>query len=518
MYSNNKLTTLLLYIEAGAVTLISDRVSQINVQTRFMVDNNTWPPEQLASFIPLLLVCNQGHRTPEEVASVAGLMYSGDIDKVAPITGEEPAVKRTKLDRAENVQNISSTKKATKKIEEILALLEKSTEPTFILVEGGPGIGKSVWLKEIAYQWGKKQLLQKFELVLLVCLRDPSLQQTKSVGDLLQLLYKGDENATEVVSVCSECLSKNGGKNITLLLDGYDEYPKDLQESSLITDILQRQVLPLCGLVVSSRPHASEHLRTKANMRVDILGFAETERDSYIKRLLPDQPHKIQELMQYLILRPSIDSICFIPFSMVILLYLFKLGIPLPNKSAELYQYFICSTICRHLHRFDSPLTYNITDLTNLPEPYNTIIKQLSKLSLEALNDRKLIFSLDEIIAACPDIATIPGAINGFGLLQAVQHFGLYSKTMTLNFMHFTIQEFLAAYYISNLPPDEELEVIKKNFWNNSHFNVFSIYLSLTRGQRLPFKQFLSGGNGAVVISHDFLKDQLKSLHLYLLS
>ena len=138
---------------------------------------------------------------------------------------------------------------------------------------------------------------------------------------------------------------------------------------------------------------------------------------------------------------------------MVALLYLYKLGISLPKSSTELYHHFICSTICRHLSKSGNPLTYDITNLTDLPEPYNRIIQQLSKLSLEALNKNKLIFSLCEITAACPDIVTFPGAINGFGLLQAVQHFGLYAKTMTLNFIHFTIQEFLAAHYISHLPP-----------------------------------------------------------------
>ena len=116
---------------------------------------------------------------------------------------------------------------------------------------------------------------------------------------------------------------------------------------------------------------------------------------------------------------------------------------------------------------------------------------------------------------ACPDIVAIPGAINGFGLLQAMQHFGLYTKTMTLTFIHFTIQEFLAARYISSLPPNEELKVIKANFWNNIHSNMFSIYISLTKGQRSAFKQFLSGGKEAIAIADKFLKDQLKCLRLY---
>ena len=487
-------------------------MSQINVHTRFTVDESTWPPGKPAHFTPLLLVHNKSHRTPEQVQAMAKMMHAGDIGKVAMVTGGEPAVKHDKLDSHEKFHKMLDTSKATKEIEEILAPLDENTESSFILIEGAPGIGKSMLLKEIAYRWGKKQLLQKFELVLLVCLRDTSLQQIESVDDLLQLFCMGDKNSTQIVTACAQYLLANGGKALTLLLDGYDEYPEHLREKSLITKILKRQVLPLCGLVVSSRPHASHHLREEATIRVDILGFTETEREHYIKQALPDQPHKVEELTQYLHQQPSVDSICFSPFNMVILLYLYKLGIPLPKSSIELYCHFICSTINRHLSKFGK---HNITDLTDLPNPYNKIIQQLSKLSLEALNNNQLVFTLEEITAACPDIAAIPGAINGFGLLQAVQHFGLYAKTMTLNFIHFTIQEFLAAHYISHLPPNEELKVIEANFWNNIHFNMFSIYISLTKGQRSAFKQFLSGGNEAIAIADKFLEDQLKCLQLY---
>ena len=488
-------------------------MSQINVHTRF-IDDNVWPPDQPTSFTPLLLIHRQGHRTKEEVTAMAKLMYSGNISEVALVTGEQSTVKRDTIGGYEKFHKMSNTSRATKEIEEILAPLEKSKESAFVLIEGPPGIGKTVLLKEIAYKWANNKLLQKSEFVLLVYLRDPSLQRIISVDDLLRLFCKGDKNATQIVNACAQYLFANGGKTLTLLLDGYDEYPKDLQENSLITDIIKRQVLPLCGLVVSSRPHASQDLHKQATIRVDILGFTETEREHYIKQALPDQPHEVKELTQYLHRQPSVDSICFNPFNMVILLYLYKLG-DLPNNSTDLYRHFILSTICRHISKF-SNLTNKITDLTNLPEPYNRIIKQLSKLSLEALNINKLIFTLDDITASCPDIAAIPGAINGFGLLQAVQHFGHYgAKTMTLNFIHSTIQEFLAAHYISHLPPNEELKVIEANFWSNIHFNMFSIYISLTEGQRSSFKKFLCDGNKAIAIADKFLEDQLKCLRLY---
>ena len=446
-----------------------------------MVDHDTWPPKQPTSFTPLLLIHHQGDHTPEQMTAIAELMHAGDIDKVALVTGSQRAM----FDGHDKFHKVLDTRKATKEIGEILAPLEEGKQSCFILIEGAPGIGKSVLLKEITYKWANKELLRKIDLVLLVCLRDPSLHQIQSVDDLLYLNFMGDKHATETVSACAQYLFANGGRSLTLLLDGYDEYPEHLRESSLVANILKRQVLPLCGLVVSSRPHASEHLREQATIRVDILGFTETEREHYIKQALPDQPHKIKELTQYLHQQPSVDSICFIPFmiNMVVLLYLYKLGIALPKNSTELYHHFICSTICRHLSKLGKPLKHNITDLTDLPEPNNRIIQQLAKLSLEALNNNKLIFTLDEITAACPDIAAIPGAINGFGLLQAIQHFGLHAKMMTLNFIHFTIQEFLAAHYIAHLSPNKELKVIKENFWSDIHYNMFSIYISLTKGQ-----------------------------------
>ena len=477
-----------------------------------MVDDNTWPPEQLTSYTPLLFIHHQGNRTKEEVTVMAKLMSSGNISEVASVTGEQSTVKHDTKGSYEKFHKMQETSRATKEIEEILAPLEKGKESAFILIEGAPGIGKTVLLKEIAYRWANKELLHKFEFVLLLYLRDTSLREIVSVNDLLRLFCKGDENATQIVNSCAQYLLANGGKTLTLLLDGYDEYPRDLQESILIADIIKRQVLPLCGLIISSRPHASHHFHRHVTIRVDILGFTETEREHYIKQALPNQPHKVKELIQYLHQQPSVDSICFSPFNMVILLYLYKLEFLLPKNSIELYHDFICSTINRHLSKFGK---HNITNLTDLPDPYNRIIQQLSKLSLKALNNNQLVFTLEEITVACPDIVAIPGAINGFGLLQAVQHFGFYAKTMTLNFIHFTIQEFLAAHYISHLSPDEELKVIEENFWNNIHFNMFSIYISLTKGQRSAFKQFLSSGNEAIAISPKFLKDQLKCLQLY---
>jgi len=123
------------------------------------------------------------------------------------------------------------------------------------------------------------------------------------------------------------------------------------------------------------------------------------------------------------------------------------------------------------------------------------------------LNGNKLIFTLEEVRASCPDITAIPGALSGFGLLQTIQHFGLTGQTTAINFVHFSIQEFLAAYHVTQLSPHSELQVLKAKYWNSCHSNMFAMYTSFTKGQRPAFKQFLSGGDDTITISEVFLKD-----------
>ena len=495
-----------------AVTKLSKTVREVNIQTRLKVDEEAWPPDPPKTFTPLVLIQHQGHRNIKHSTAMAEFVERGHIDKVVSVTTIDTLPKRLKLDNHQPLQEVLDTSKVTKEIAEILAPLETSDDPQFILIEGAPGIGKTLLLREISCRWGKHEILQKFKLVLLLCLRDPAVQQMSFIDDLFQFFCKRDRRATEIASTCSDYLSANNGEDLALLFDGYDEYPEKLRKDSLIADILKREVLPHCGLIVSSRPNASVSLREQATVSVDILGFTEAEREQYIKESMKDQQQKIDELTQYLQDHSTISSLCFVPFNIVVLVYLYKQGFSLPQTSAELYNYFICLTVRRHLAKHGHHS--NITKLTDLPQPYNKIIQQLSKLSLEALNDDKLTFTSDEIKAACPDITAIPGATNGFGLLQAVEHSGLI-ETTTFNFLHFSIQEYLAAYHIANLPADEELKIIEEKFWSTIHFNMFSIYVSLTKGQRPSFKHFLCGGNKSITISDKFLNDQLRSVLLY---
>ena len=330
-------------------------VSQCNVRERLNSVEETWPPDQPKNFTPLVLIHHQGQHTMKQATAVAQLIQTNELDDITLATSNLVMIQECylKLEKYEPLQEIFDSSSVTKELTEILAPLEQSKDPQFILIEGAPGIGKSMLFKEIAYRWGKKQLLKTFKLLLLVHLRDPSIQQATSVKDLLQMFCKkGDTRSTEIATTSSDYLVQNDGKDLVFLLDGIDEYPETLQKDSLIADLLNRKVLPHCGLVVSSRPHATVHLREQATIRVDILGFTKLEQNQFIQQALKERPQSIKELTQYLEDHFTISSLCTVPFNMVVLLFLYKQGILLPNNSTELYNHFIClsyylSTSCQ---------------------------------------------------------------------------------------------------------------------------------------------------------------------------
>ena len=497
-------------------------VTQRNVQARFSTDEESWPPDQPKNFTPLALIHHRNQYVMKQATEMAQLIQTAN-DDVSKIAENHPVSKNS--NNHESLQKALDRSNITKEVGEILVPLEQCEGPQLILIEGAPGIGKSILLKEIAYRWGIKQLLTSFKLVLLIHLRDPIVQQATLIKDLIQPFCCRDARAIEVATACSDHLIQNGGKELVFLFDGFDEFPVALQKNSLINDIIQRKVLPQCGLVVSSRPHASVGLRELATVRVHILGFSDAERKQYIEQTLDGQPKCIEELTKYLEQHFPINSLCYAPINMTILLYLYKQGIPLPRNSTVLYNHFICLTICRYLRKYGCPIENKITDLGNLPSPCNEIVAQLSKLALEGLNNNKLVFTIEEIEAFCPNIATVPGAINCFGLLQAVQHFGLTQPTMTFNFLHFSIQEFLAAYHVTQLLPYQELQLLEEKFCSSIHSNMFSIYVSLTKGQRPSFKNFIQPSlverfkgflsSEETKISNQFLDNQLQCIRLF---
>ena len=332
--------------------------------------------------------------------------------------------------------------------------------------------------REIAYCWANDEILIDKKLFLLF-IRDPDLHCVESINDLVHYLnngYLGDNDA----EVAADELRKSSGSGIVFVIDGYDECPCDSKLKSFIDKLVKKKFLPMCMVIITSRPTASLLLRQLADQRIEILGLAKKEQEQYISESLKGSPEMITKLREHLKRQPIINSLLYVPLHLAILLYLFKQD-SLPETLTELNEYFIIHTIYRHLTKQRQLSFMKIDKITDLPEPELTIVYRLSKLAYKGLCNSQLVFTYDEIKEVCPKVDEIPGAISGFGLLQAVvsYHWKGAGKILSLNFLHFTMQEYLAALHVSTLPSKEQSSLIENIFWDGQFNFMWIMYVGI---------------------------------------
>ena len=400
----------------------------------------------------------------------------------------------------------------------------------FILIEGAPGIGKTVLSKEIACQWAENKLLKFKNLLFLLYLRDPALKNMKMLEQLTQYVLNNNKKGTEL----SDHLFETKGKDLTIIFDGYDEMSEEDRIDSLVAKIISRKVLPECVLVITSRPTASLHLRGIADCRVEVLGFTEEDRLDYIKHALEGSLEKIEVLQSYLRSNTTINALCYIPLNMTILLCLYedivssqisalnidnikKIG--LPTTQTEMYKNFILMAITRCVNKNTNTFSGKYLEITELPEPYNEVFNELLHLAYHALTKDKIVFNSDEefIQKFCKNLKS--GSCEGLGLLKVTKHV----KTVSCHFLHFSIQEYLAAYYIASQSDKFQVQLLKNTFWDIHYFNTWIMYVGMTGGKKIAWKHFVSGNwfmlstkiFKSSKISKKYLNDKIKSLHLF---
>ena len=108
------------------------------------------------------------------------------------------------------------------------------------------------------------------------------------------------------------------------------------------------------------------------------------------------------------------------------------------------------------------------------------------------LEKEQTVFSEKEIKSAGADIEDTN---DKSGLLKAVQLYDVKNAEhkKVYNFVHFSVQEYLAAYHLSKCFTITQLIALNHKFWDGKYFGVWRMYTGITSGNNFPLKQFLSG-------------------------
>ena len=325
-----------------------------------------------------------------------------------------------------------------------------------ILVQGETGIGKTTFVKRLLVDWSNlneakipeklKDALRKFDLVVSINLKEVSEFQTfKEV--LCQSRVFPDDGTSSIDDLLSY-IGANQDK-VFLVFDGYDEYRTSSEaeekygnrSNSLIYKIFHGNILRDCTVLVTTRSSRADELQECADIHVEITGFNGYDRWAFMISFLGSEAEVIG-LFQFLFVS-ELDDLARVPLLNLFLCLLWmeekeKLKEGLKNK-AELFQALL-KHILQHSHRRHSP-----SNASKLKEAdYNEMLTEIGKVALEGLLRGDLLFKFGQLSEKVRGEESVI-----VGLLQ-VSEFGpsVEPKEMVC-FIHKSIQEYLAAWYIT---------------------------------------------------------------------
>ena len=366
--------------------------------------------------------------------------------------------------------------------------------PNMIIIEGAPGMGKTTLCKEIAYQWANNQNFTDHKVILFISLCNPVVNQIKDIRSLIQHFYSLD------VEILERYLIENS-KKVTIIFDGYDEF-SDNGDESIIIKILNRKILTECKIIITSRHTASYKLlnqdKTDAYVRVEILGFTKEGREQYIQQELSD-PKKVSKLQSYLDSHPSIETVCYIPMMMTILVYVFKQKEELPADSTNLYETLVAFAICRFYQKLKSVKRF--TTLQDMPQECKTYLISLSKFAFLALQKHQTVFSEEDVKSLCPNSPLTVSGLDGLGLVKITQYFSVelpdeqdmsgepkMPDKRVYNFLNLSIQEYLAAYFLKYIDQSRQFETLKDTFFSSQYSHMWKMFIRMNKQKWITFK------------------------------
>ena len=328
--------------------------------------------------------------------------------------------------------------------------------PIKVVVDGPPGVGKTTLCHKLCNMWAKNELKKcYFDLVFAVSLRDEEASSAENISDLVSL-FDSDE---EICDNLSKTIKQTNGKDMLLIFDGWDEFKGREQNRSFILDIIQGRQLHKCNVLVTSRTYASAKLLQlhSVNRHVEVLGFEKEEIFSYVWNELTEVD--AIQLIKELEIREDVLSLCYIPFVCSMLVRVYQLsGYILPNTLTKFYKKYVLYAVKRSMkkQKLDPDTVESLEELQDQKRAFD----ELCCCAYEKLKTQNTTFNRNEILK-------LPNSFK-------CEHFGLMNcykiaDTTKHQFLHLTIQEFLAAWWITHR---EDQKVLFGEHFQDIHFRM----------------------------------------------
>ena len=359
-------------------------------------------------------------------------------------------------------------------------------------MQGQTGIGKSTFVKKLLVDWvevnkaaGDEQatVLKNFELVVAVNLKEVSkCQSLKDVIRLSNVFAKEDKCMTEnLVDYIS-----NNQEKVLLIFDGYDEYRSGCD--SEIYEIFRGNSLRSCCVLITTRISKADELRGSEDLHAEITGFSQVDREDFMRRFLNSE--EVSKLKHHLYTR-ELQELAKVPLLLLLFCILWREGQSksFPNSKTKLYV-DIVQFILNHSHSkqtADKTKTKQYVELKSFKE----ILSEIGKVALQSLLKDDHLFEYSQLSdSVCCDESIF------IGLLQITEYSETLRPVGMVSFIHKSIQEFLAAWYITYrcIPEGGNLDEISVKLKECLALeNVFQFICGLSKhGASTVFRHFKS--------------------------
>ena len=412
------------------------------------IQADEWPPttchDEKLQFCNLALVKENRYLSEDEKESMANHYAHGRIDNIANL--------RKSIELEEMFYPIIDP--------------ETSSSRLTILLDGAPGVGKTTIARKLCIDWANGDLLQQYQLVVFVPLREVTVSGY-NLATLLQHPIREAEQVAHYLEETTVC-----GKNTLFILDGYDELSsKCRSKDSFFYKIIAGKIAHNCSVLITSRSYAITDLKLipQINRCIKVLGFKSWQICNFIERNL-SKPAEANKLIQALKERLDIALLCHIPLNCRIVVYVYKLqDFKLPETLTELYEIFLLHTIKRAMTKtnMDNELIQQAHTIEALPPTIKDKLFSLCEVAFGCLKENKLLIASGDITSEC----------YALGLLRSLQSIDSRSISKFYQFLHLTIQEFLAAVYIVSCTNEFKVEFLK-NHLNSNRFRMTLLFLA----------------------------------------